>query len=104
MAIPRGATVPLPADQCRIASSGEDDPVDWPRAGPVTIRATTPAVSTRNADDFPGCGIEIIDPWMRTAKLPRNHGWPAARKEKTIREHSGARRAESQNLGNREPA
>ena len=62
------------------------------------------AVSTRNADDFPGCGIEVIDSWMRTAKLPHNHGWPAARKEKTIREHSDARRAEIQNLGNREPA
>ena len=41
---------------------------------------------------------------MRTAKLPRNHGWTATRKEKIIREHSDARRAENENLGDREPA
>ena len=53
---------------------------------------------------FTGCGIEVIDPWMSTAKLPRNHVWSAARKEKASRKHSHARRTEIQDLEKREPA
>ena len=48
---------PSSADQCRIASAGED-PVDWASCGPVTIRATTPrAGCTGRAGLVRGHGI-----------------------------------------------
>ena len=62
------------------------------------------AVAPTNANDVAELGIEVVDSWMSTANLPCRHGWTQTREEKTGRERSDARRAESQNPGDREPA
>lgn len=47
----RGAGRPISQFDCQIAAIG---------------RAQGATVATRNARDFEGCGIEVIDPWTRT--------------------------------------
>lgn len=47
----RGAGRPISQFDCQIAAIG---------------RAQGAMVATRNARDFEGCGIEVIDPWTRT--------------------------------------
>lgn len=47
----RGAGRPISQFDCQIAAIG---------------RAQGATVATRNARDFEGCGIQVIDPWTRT--------------------------------------